>query len=102
MSNSIKVYELHPLPNGRFSNRTADYAGITVAVAAPSSEQAHALAAAGSWAAGPDNPVGILWEYRRGQKPDHHLFNGERVYGNPVGHGAGKSAIVAWMQDVLD
>jgi hypothetical protein len=42
-SMAVKVYELFPVSGG-FSNQTADYAGTTVAVAATSSKQAHALA----------------------------------------------------------
>ena len=50
---------------------------------------------------GPDDPVGILWVYRRGEPRDHQLFNGYQVWGNDVHgvhHGAGKTAIVTWMR----
>jgi hypothetical protein len=97
---SVKVYELFPVA-GRFSNQTVDYAGATVAVAATSSKQAHALAHKDVWASDPDDPLGILWTYQRGGSPDHTLFNGDRVYGNQVRHGAGKRAIAAWMRSVL-
>jgi hypothetical protein len=102
MSNSVKVYELYPVPGG-FSNRTTDYSGTTIAVAAASNDQAHDLAQKDVWAADPDDPLGILWVYRRGETPDHKLFNGDRVYGNEVGvrHGASKRAIVTWMRSVL-
>ena len=43
-----------------------------------------------------------LWAYRKGESPDHTLFNGDRVYGSQLRHGAGKRAIVAWMQGLLD
>jgi hypothetical protein len=101
---SMKVYELFAQPGGGFSNRAADHEGTIFAVAADSSEQAHELAANDAWAAGPDDPVGILWVYRRGEPRDHQLFNGYRVWGNDVHevhHGAGKTAIVTWMRGVL-
>jgi hypothetical protein len=103
MSESVKVYELYPLPGGGFSNQTADYAGNTVAVAATSNEQAHALAQKRVWASDPGDPLGILWIYQKGETPDHRLFNGDRVYSNKVGvtHGAGKGAIVSWMREIL-
>ncbi len=101
----MKVYELYAQPGGGFSNQTADHAGAIYAVAADSSKQAHELAGNDDWATGPDDPVGILWVYRRGAQPrDHQLFNGDRVWGNDVhsvDHGAGKTAIVAWMRGVL-
>ena len=88
---------------GGFSNSTADDAGTTVAVAANSSKQAHALAHKDEWASDSDDPLGILWANRKGEAPDHKLFNGDRVYGNEVGvrHGASKRAIVTWMRSVL-
>jgi hypothetical protein len=98
---SVRVYELFPVAGG-FSNQTADYDGTTVAVAAGSSKQAHALAHKDVWASDPDDPLGILWVYRRGESPDHRLFSRDRVYGNQVRHGAGKRAIVAWMRGVLE
>ena len=39
---SVKVYEFYPVAGG-FSNQTADYHGRTVAVAATSNDEAHAL-----------------------------------------------------------
>jgi hypothetical protein len=90
---------------GGFSNRTADHEGTIFAVAADSSEQAHELAANDASAAGPDDPVGILWVYRRGAQPrDHQLFNGDRAWANDVHevhHCAGKTTIVTWMRGVL-
>jgi hypothetical protein len=101
MSNQIRVYELYPVPVGGFSNRTDDYSGTRVAVAASSSKQAHDLAGSDVWAAAPDEPLGILWVARRGEAPDHRLFNGDRRYGNHVGHGAGKQAIATWMRAII-
>jgi hypothetical protein len=103
MNDSVRVYELYPVPTG-FSNRTADYAGTIIAVAAPSNDEAHNLAERDVWAEDPLNPLGILWTSRRGTGPDHKLFNDDQVYGNGVigvRHGATKRAIVAWMQAVL-
>jgi hypothetical protein len=100
MSDSVKLYELYPVPGG-FSNQTADYSGTTVAVAATSNKQAHALAHKKAWATDPDNPLGVLWVYRKGESPDHELFNGDRVYGSQLRHGAGKRAVGAWMRALL-
>jgi len=101
VSTRIKVYELFPV-GGSFSNDTRDYAGKTVAVAATSSRQAHALAHKRVWATDAESPMGMLCVYERGQPPDHALFNGDRVVGSQVRHGAGKRAIRAWMRQVLD
>jgi hypothetical protein len=100
----MKVYELFAQPGGGFSNRTADHEGTIFAVAADSSEQAHEVAANDAWAAGPDDPVGILWVYRRGAQRAITSCSWRRVWGNDVHevhHGAGKTAIVTWMRGVL-
>ena len=101
----VRVYELYPAASGGFSNRTDDYSGTIVAVAASSNEQAHDLAQNDVWATNPDEPGGILWVSRKVAGHDHRLFNGDEVYGNQVfevRHGANERNIVAWMRDVLE
>jgi PAS domain S-box-containing protein len=58
MSGSVKLYELFPVPGDGFSNRTAHYSGVTVAVAATSNKQAHALAHRRCGRGAPTDPSG--------------------------------------------
>ena len=100
---ALSVYELYPVAGG-FSNRTVDYTDTIVGVAAESNEQAHELAGRRAWAAGPNDPAGMLWVKRRVAGHDHELFNGAHVYGGDVQqvrHRATQGSIIAWMRDVL-
>jgi hypothetical protein len=102
LGSTVRLYELYSMPGGRLSNRTQDNSGTRIAVAASSSDEAHDLARQGVRASAPDKPHGILWVATKGESPDHELFNGDRVWNDPLMHGAGKQAITRWMQSVLD
>lgn len=66
MSTSIRTYQLYPTVNG-YSNRSVDYRGTVVTIAAKSIKQAYYLAGNGIWFGDENAPVGILEWYRRGK-----------------------------------
>lgn len=74
----VKVYELFPTEDEKFSLYAKDYNGRIIAVAAVSVKQAFFMAYSNMWADDPDNPLGIIWKYDKWRTDNNcQLFTGE-------------------------
>lgn len=78
----MRLYTLYP-KGGSFSNKTIDYQGTELSIAAESIKQAFYFAHNLAWSAGPESPAGIVEHYQRGggERGWHRLWCGCRIHG---------------------
>lgn len=78
----MRLYTLYPT-GCSFSNKTVDYQGTELSIAAESIKQAFHFAYNQSWSDGPDSPAGIVELYQRGggKRGWHQLWCGCRIHG---------------------
>jgi len=96
----MRLYTLYPTGGG-FSNKTIDYRGIELSVAADSIKQAFFFAYKKARSAGPLSPAGIVEFYQRSgdDRGWHQLWCGCRMHrGIGLRNGMTKTEIVAAMR----
>ena len=97
----VRLYELYPGGRSGLSTQTKDYHGEWYKVAAVSIRQAYWLVGNRQWAAGPDEPVGVVEHYTKYGPPEgwHRLWDGCRIHGGlGLDHGASRTAIAEAMR----
>jgi hypothetical protein len=107
ISATVKVYHLYTTYDGRVSNKTTDYHGELIQVAAVSIRQAYYLAGHNEWADQPGDTGIVSYYWRSGPKgdggPDHLLWCGCYIYGGlNIEHMSSKTRMVKAMIEHMD